>query len=42
MIGKFVMEKNYVDINVHLITRIPSHNIVTTKPIPQDPRKCPL
>jgi len=35
------MEKNYVDVNVHLTTRIPSHNIVTTKPVPKDPLEPP-
>lgn len=36
------MENFYVDVNVHLTTRIPSHNIVTTKLVPQDRWKDPL
>ncbi len=36
------MAKFYVDVCVHLTTRIPSNNIVTTKPVPLDPRRDPL
>jgi hypothetical protein len=42
VIMKFVVAKFYVDVNVHLTTRIPSHNIITTKPVPLDPRRDPL
>ncbi len=31
-----------VDVDVHLTTRIPSHNIVTTKLVPLDPIRDPL
>jgi hypothetical protein len=42
VIGKFVVAKFYVDVEVHLTTRIPWHNIVITKPLPLYPRKDPL
>jgi len=36
VLGIFVVVKPYVDVLVHLTTRIPSHSQVTTKPIPLD------
>jgi hypothetical protein len=42
ILAKFVMVEIYVDVPTHLTTRIPSHTIITTTPIPQDQRKNPI
>jgi len=36
VLGIFVVVKPYVDVHVHLTTRIPSHSQVTTKLVPLD------
>ncbi len=42
ILARFVMAKLHVDVPTHLTTIIPSHSIVTTTPIPPNPRRNPL
>ncbi len=42
ILAKFIMAEFYVDVSTHLTTIIPSHTIITTTPIPQDPKRNPL
>lgn len=42
ILARFVMANFHVDVPTHLTTIIPSHTIVTTTPIPLDPRRNPL